>query len=146
MVAKMAPDIAVWLSTRHAHHVIETRLEHALKETDLPPLAWHELLMELRRCDPKGMRPAALERRLSIPQYALSRLLKRVADAGLIERRPLPGDRRAIEVLLTDDGRKMCHRAWPIFRAALLSSIGLTLKDDDAQNLQGLLKEVAGAS
>ena len=125
------------------HGAVRRRIEQALCSADLPPLAWVDLILVLRAAGPNGLRPAELEHRLSLPQYALSRLVAKIADAGLIERQPLAHDHRSFRVLLTELGEQMCHRLWPIYRSSLLSAIGLRLNAREAETLLGLLDRLA---
>ena len=45
----------------------------------------------------------------------LSRLLDRIEAKGLVERRNCATDRRAFYVALTDDGRELLDRMWPVY-------------------------------
>ena len=52
-----------------------------------PPLSWYDALLELSRA-PNGMlRPVELEKHMLLPQYSTSRLVDRLAEAGLAERK-----------------------------------------------------------
>lgn len=61
---------------------------------------------------PRGM--AELARVLGVEKAALTGLMDRVERRGLARRCPVPGDRRALQVVLTDEGRAAAaafHRA-----------------------------------
>jgi len=49
-----------------------------------------------------------------IEQSTLSRIIDRMQQAGLVERRPRPEDGRVIEVFISDEGRDMHARIVPI--------------------------------
>ena len=95
-----------------------SRVESALKAADLPPLAWYEALVELDRAGACGVRPFTLEETLQLPQYGLSRLLARMEVAGLVLRGTCPGDGRGQIVAITDAGREMQRRMWPVYAAS----------------------------
>ncbi|MEV0292877.1 MarR family transcriptional regulator [Nocardia sp. NPDC050710] len=51
-------------------------------------------------------RMADLARGFGVERAALTGLVDRAERRGLVERTPVPGDRRALHVLLTDEGRR----------------------------------------
>lgn len=72
-------------------------------------------------------------------------LLDDLESDGLITRRPDPRDRRARQVVITDEGRARLQRAREALEVAegrLLSALG----DDDADQLRRLLARVAHAA
>ena len=69
-----------WTHLVRAHHAVLSGVERALKRDGYPPLAWYDCLLELDRAGDGGLRPLELEKRLLLPQYGLSRLLKRIEE------------------------------------------------------------------
>jgi DNA-binding MarR family transcriptional regulator len=57
---------------------------------------------------PRGM--AELAREFGVEKAALTGLVDRAERHGLVERRAVPGDRRAISVALTPEGRRASTR------------------------------------
>lgn len=57
-----------------------------------------------------GLRQAALAERLDIEPITLTRTVDRLEDAGLVERRPDPSDRRARLLFLTDHAQPTIKR------------------------------------
>ena len=123
-----------------AHEAALGCVERALKAEGLPPLAWYDVLVELERAgDDCGMRPFALERALSMPQYGLSRLVARLEEAGLVSRCGCPGDGRGQLVAITDAGRAMRRRMRPVYAAALDAALGSRLSPAESEGLAELL-------
>ena len=56
---------------------------------------------------PRGM--AELARLFGVGKANLTGLVDRAAQRGLVERAIVPSDRRAVQVVLTDDGRRSAH-------------------------------------
>ena len=56
---------------------------------------------------------------LQLDHGTLSPLLKRLAAAGLVERRRAADDERFVHITLTEDGQKLKRRARPICQAAV---------------------------
>ena len=93
-------------------HLVETcaLLTHELDrelmaETDLP-LVWYGVLLHLGRV-PGGQRPMSeLVNATAFTSGGVTRLVDRMEQAGLVERRPCPHDRRVTYVGLTQSGRE----------------------------------------
>ena len=131
--------VRAWARLVRAHQAAMSRVESALKAADLPPLAWYEVLVELERAGESGLRPFALEETLQLPQYGLSRLLARMEAAGLVLRGSCPGDGRGQMVALTEAGRDMRQRMWPVYAAAVQQAVGARLSPEEADGLAHLL-------
>jgi hypothetical protein len=56
-------------------------VEEDLKTAALPPLSWYDLLLELLRAEPGGLRTYRLQSAMLIPQYNMSRLIDSIAKA-----------------------------------------------------------------
>ena len=72
---------------------------------------------------PEGVRQNVLADELGVEGPSLVRLLDRLVEDGLVERREDPADRRAKIVLLTEAGKRHSKRAsqsLDVFRAAIL--------------------------
>jgi hypothetical protein len=71
-----------------------------------------------------------LAERLYVTKGNVSGLLDRMVEAGLVERRPIPGDRRSNALYLTGQGRDLAERGIAAQRAYVTSTLGaLPLKD-----------------
>lgn len=137
-----APSEAVihaWTRLVKAARVVLGAVEGDLKAAGFPPLGWYDVLLELSRDKGDGLRPFVLEERLLLAQYNLSRVLDRIAEAGYVERRPHPGDRRGQVVRITASGRELLKRMWPVYRAAIARHIGARLVDGEPRELGRLL-------
>jgi DNA-binding MarR family transcriptional regulator len=64
----------------------------------------YDVLYTLSKC-PGPIRISELNRHVLLSQPALSRLLDRLAERGLVERRPDPVDGRSVRLALTEPGR-----------------------------------------
>ena len=122
-----------------AHQAAITHVQGAIKAANLPSLGSYDVLLELERAGECGMRPVALERELAMPQYGLSRLLARLEDDGLVERRSCPHDGRGQLVAITDAGREMRQKMWSVYAPALHEAIGRRLSAEESEGLAELL-------
>jgi DNA-binding MarR family transcriptional regulator len=92
----------------------DARLARALGERNLQR-GWFDLLAALRRSGPPyELRPGELMRATMLSSAGMTKRLDRLVEAGLLERRPDPGDRRGTLVRLTAAGRRAIDAALPV--------------------------------
>lgn len=128
-----------WARLMRAQQGALSHIQARLKAAGLPPLAWYDVMLEVERAGEPGLRPFELERLMLLPQYGLSRLLERIEAAGYIHRWPSDDDGRGQIVTLTDSGRALRRRMWPVYAAAINSGVGVHLSEDEAAALGELL-------
>ena len=119
---------------RATTHVLQV-VEEALKGAGLPTLSWYDLLLELRRAGPEGMRPVRLQKEMLIPQYNMSRLLDRVEEAGYVQRLACDNDGRGQIVKITPSGEDLLRQMWPIYRHALSTSFASAVDEATAKEM-----------
>jgi len=136
--------IRAWARLTRAQQRAQGEIEAALKAASLPSLSWYDVLLETERAGKDGLRPFELERAMLLAQYNLSRLVDRMAAAGLVERRPCDEDARGHMVAITDAGRAMRRRMWPIYARAIEQTVGRHFTAREARTLGDLLGRLAG--
>jgi DNA-binding MarR family transcriptional regulator len=116
-------------------------LTKGLAPYELHP-GWFDLLAALRRTGaPYELNPTRLMRATLLSSSGMTKRLDRIEEAGLIERRPDPGDRRGTLVRLTRRGKSVIDRALKTHLAneeRLLAA----LTASDRRTLDGLLKKL----
>lgn len=132
----------VWTRMVSITGALVDRVEAALKEQGLPPLSWYDVLLEVERAGPDGIRPFEIKERLLLPQYGTSRLLKRLAEAGLVATSDCEADGRGQVVTLTDRGRDIRGRMWPVYAGALRENVEARLTPEEARQLSDLLSKL----
>jgi DNA-binding MarR family transcriptional regulator len=94
-----------------AAHLADLSLAEGAARHGLRP-GWFDLLAALRRAGrPYELRPTDLMEATMLSSGGTTKRLDRLADAGLVERRPDPDDRRGALVRLTAKGRAVIDRA-----------------------------------
>lgn len=115
-----------------------------LAELGLQP-GWFDLLAALRRAGaPYERNPSELLRSVLLTSGGMTKRLDRMANAGLIERRPDPNDRRGTLVRLTRQGKETIDRAVEL-HLANESRILSVLSAKERRELDGLLRRLLAA-
>jgi DNA-binding MarR family transcriptional regulator len=86
--------------------------ERDLVEREGFPMAWLDVLAQLYDAPGNGLRMQELEERSLFTRSGLTRLVDRIEAAGLVQREPVPGDRRGVRVVLTPEGRRRHDKAF----------------------------------
>ena len=108
-------QLRTWRAFLNAHSTMLRRISRDLDEAGLPPLTWYDVLAALRDAPEGRLRQVDLAERVLLSHSGLSRLLDRIEAKGLVERVRCPGDRRALNLMLTPEGREMLDRMWPVY-------------------------------
>ena len=120
-----------WRAFLRAHAVLTDTLDRELQaERDLP-LAWYDVLLNLAEADGDQLRMRDLADRVMLSRSGLTRLVDRMATAGLVSRRPDPDDRRGTLACLTDAGLQTLRRAAPVHLRGIEEHFARHLGDDE---------------
>jgi DNA-binding MarR family transcriptional regulator len=101
-MTRLANDAWEALLTAHARLIKQFAAEDVWDELSMRE---YDVLYTLSKND-GPLRIGELHRHLLLSQPALSRMVDRLAERGLIERQPDPADRRAVRLSLTRAGRE----------------------------------------
>lgn len=145
MTDKMPSDAVTdaWIALVRAQQKVLGAVEADLKAAGFPPLDWYDILLELRRAEPDGLRPMDFEPRLLLAQHNVSRLLDRLEKAGLIRRLAHESDGRGQQIHITNAGLDLRSRMWPVYGAAIERHVGSKLEgDEDAARVAELLRRL----
>jgi MarR family transcriptional regulator for hemolysin len=106
--------------------LLRTYADHKAAQFGMTRAQW-AVLVRLDRC--QGLNQSELAELLDLQPITLTRLLDKLCDSGLIERRPDPTDRRAKRLFLTGAARPVLER---------LSALG---EETMASTLEGVERE-----
>lgn len=135
--------VRAWVRLMKAQQTALSQIERSLKAANLPPLVWYDVLLEVERAGPAGLRPFQLERAMLLAQYNLSRLVDRIEQAGYVSRQSCEGDGRGQLIVITPEGQNLRKRMWPIYAQAIETAVGSRLSAEDAVTLDRLLERLA---
>ncbi len=109
--------LRVWLRMLKVTRMIEAELRERMRQSWDITLPRFDVMAALRRAD-EGMKMSDLSGVLRVSNGNVTGIVDRLEADGLAERRSVEGDRRAMRVLLTTQGREMfdemaaVHELW----------------------------------
>ena len=90
----------------------------------------------------KGPHPVQkISETLSIPSGSITYVVDKLEKKGLVERQPLPNDRRASNVVLTEDGKQLFGEIFPKHVDTISQNLSF-ISNDEKELLIDLLKRI----
>jgi DNA-binding MarR family transcriptional regulator len=129
-------QLQAWRAMIDAHATLTGALEEALREADLPPLSWLNLLWTLDQAPGKRLRMNELAVLLNLSRGGLTKLVDRLEGAGLVTRATCSSDRRGYHVVQEPTGGEMLTKMWPVYEAELERHLAGALSDEEAETIR----------
>ena len=120
--------------------LIRRTFDQRAKKMGITRPQWRVLTVLMRH---EGVNQSVLAEMLELDAMTLCRMVDRLQDAGLIERRPDPRDRRAWQLYLTDKATPIMDKMRPMGEA-LLQEAMVGIDEPDRELLHVLLEAVRG--
>jgi DNA-binding MarR family transcriptional regulator len=130
-------ELRLWLRLLTCTTLIENEVRRRLRDNFDITLPRFDLLAQLDRA-PNGMTLGELSQRMMVSNGNITGLVDRLAEQGLIRRRPSPNDRRVQIVNLTPEGQKF-FRSMARLNADWVGEIFEGLSPRDIEALMPLL-------
>jgi DNA-binding MarR family transcriptional regulator len=105
-----------WRAFLNAHARVTRAISRDLAAAGLPDLSVYDALWALYK---RPLRVNQLADAVVLSPTAMSRFVDRLERDGYVRREPDPADRRALQVTITDAGRKLLKRMWPIYERGI---------------------------
>lgn len=109
------------------------------------PLAWFDVLLQLRRAPEGRLKMNEIADKIVHSSGGTTRLVDRIEEAGLVQRRNCPSDRRAIHVAITDAGNAKLDDALNVHLEYLDESLAKQLTEVERATLASLLTKLNAA-
>jgi DNA-binding MarR family transcriptional regulator len=137
------PECArAWQALRLAHDRVARRLTADLGRHCGLAISDFDVLLHLRLHEGEDVRMHDLTGTILLSQPALSRLVGRLAERGLVARSGAADDGRAIVVSLTDQGRAVADRAMQVHADAVHDALISHLTDREQATLLQTLTRI----
>ncbi len=146
MAKPSEPVVTAWARLIRVREAVVAGVEQDLKAAGLPPLAWYDVLLELKRAPGGRLRPSEIEKETLLAQYNLSRLLDRLEREGLVRREAHENDARGQWVVISRKGRALQSRAWEVYAQSIQKHVGDRLDDKAAAVLADLLGRLSATA
>ena len=144
---KSLPDentVQSWARLVRAQQLLLERVEADLKQGGLPPLRWYDVLLELHRSEPDGLRQYEIGEAVLLNKYNVSRLLDRLEREGLIDRYACESDGRGAQVRITTSGKDLLKRMWKVYGIAITEHFARHFTRSELSRLAVLLCKLPG--
>ncbi len=145
-VAAPNPHGDAWGALTRAHGAIVQRLQEALAQAELPPLAWYEVLATVEEAREERIKMGDLAEALVMTRGGLTKLVDRLVKAGLLERALCETDRRVSYATLLPAGRELLAEMRPIVVAELDVAFAANLSVRQAEVLRETLERVRASA
>jgi len=103
--ARDDPLVTTFGRLLEATHRLEDRVGRDLEATHDLQLTWFEVLLRLSRSPDGMLTMGELSEQLTLTTGGVTRLIDRISEAGYVQRRPCPTDRRVLYAAITPAGR-----------------------------------------
>lgn len=117
-------------------------LSSALEETCELPLAWFEVLMQLREAPEGRLKMNQMAEAIFHSSGGTTRLIDRLEGAAYVRREHCSSDRRAIYVAITDAGNDKLDEALSVHLSYLEDHVTARLSDAERLSLTALLTKL----
>jgi len=137
-------ELRLWLRMISCSMKMESILSQRLRKEFKTSMARFDVMSQLERF-PDGLIMTELSRRLVVSNGAITGLVDKLAEAGLVTRREDPKDRRSMVVRLTRKGRdnflRMArrHEEWVV---SILGELSSAAQSELLQNLTLLQRNI----
>lgn len=108
-------------------------VERRLREHDLPPLSWYDVLWSLYSSDEECVTQRQLADRIAFSPSGLSRLIDRMVAREVVERSRPPGDRRSASLAVTDGGVELMREMWVHYGGAIAEHFAPAVAGHEAE-------------
>jgi DNA-binding MarR family transcriptional regulator len=134
-------QLVVWRTFLEAAFALIDILDAELQEGRDISLRWYDVLVHLEEAE-HGIPMNELASRILASKSGLTRVIDRMEEAGLVERRRHSEDRRVIEIIMTPDGQRALTSARSVHRRGINEHFAQHLNKRDFDALSQALEKV----
>ncbi len=134
-------QLVVWRTFLEAAYALIDILDAELQDERGISLRWYDVLVHLEEAE-HGIRMNELAGRILASKSGLTRVIDRMEEAGLVERRRPAGDRRVIEIVMTPSGQRALRSARSVHRRGINEHFAQHLTRRDFDSLSRALEKV----
>jgi DNA-binding MarR family transcriptional regulator len=132
-----------WFALVVAHDRVMAALDSKVEAECGFGLGWLEVLYQLGSAPTGRLRMHELAAACHTSKSGLTRLVDRIEAGGLVRRTAIPGDRRSLYVVMTEEGTRALARGLPVVRSGLDEHVGRHVETAEMGPLQDALRRIA---
>lgn len=134
--------LAPWRSLGRTYAMVLRAVGREMERTLGLSLPWWEVLVRLARAPEGRMRMRELADSVVFSRSGITRLVDRMAAAGLVERQQCSRDRRGWYAAITEAGQSVLKRARPVHHRGIQQHFLRHLTEEDKSVLQTICGKV----
>lgn len=138
--------VGPWRTLLQAQAAVLDRLATEMEAEAGLPLGWYEVLLHLQESPTGRLRMHELADSLLLSRSAVTRFVDRMETADLVRREQCPSDRRGLELVMTDSGRRMFLKAGRVHLRGIQEHFAAYLSSDESEVLYRAMTRVLGAA
>ena len=135
-------QLAAWRAFLEAHSTVIGALEREMQEEQGLPLTWYDVLVHLSEAPGSRLSHKSVAESVVLSRSGITRLVDRMAAAGLVRREPSPDDRRVSHVVMTEEGLGALQRAAPGHIRGVVEHFARHLNTEDVPVFQSFFARV----
>lgn len=136
------PRQRAWARFVTAQALLLEHIEAAFAKAELPPLAWYDVLWILECAEHGRLRMADLARKAVVSRSNVTRLTDRMEKEHLVARFDCPMDGRGTVARLTDKGRALRAKMWPVYKKQIDTLFGAHLGAREAEAIAATFEKM----
>ncbi len=134
--------MAAMLAILQAGKAVQARLSGPFEARHGLSLSEVDALANLSLAREGALRMSEISDALVTNRPAVTRLVDGLEAKGLVERRAIPGDRRAVKAAITEAGRSRFGKVCPFLEEELSHALGEVLGDEEIAALRSTLARI----
>lgn len=136
---------SLWKLFLTVHTRLVAQVEQDLKQANLPPLEWYDVLIALKEAPTQRLRLSQLADALLVNRTSVTRLVDRLEKAGLLRRENCQDDRRGAYAVLTSAGLAMQQQMWEVYAQGIAKYFGQHVSEADIRTFTTVLSAMLAA-
>jgi DNA-binding MarR family transcriptional regulator len=143
-MAASRKDLAcdAWGALLQVHAGLVPELDKELRRRTGLPLAWYDVLLELRSAPDRRLTMSELGDRVVLSRSRVSRVVDELVAEGLVARETNPADARSAHAVLTAAGRRRFREAAPVYVSGIERGFATGLSEAELRTITGALQRV----
>jgi DNA-binding MarR family transcriptional regulator len=118
-------------------------VDERLKQQQLPPLAWYDVLLELHKAPHGRLRFKTIGERILLSNSNVTRLIARLEAKGYVRRERSREDGRGVYASITPAGEQLLAAMWPTYKSAVEELFAAKLTQHDRKAFYQVLQKLA---